>query len=460
MDSLTPLYNEDRDMIREADIGRYPEPYRSGFRRDYARLIHSHSFRRLQGKTQLFPVMESDFFRNRMSHSIEVAQIAKSIAIKLNSQQDELKGCPIDTDLVEFAALAHDLGHPPFGHNGEATLNGKMAGAGGFEGNAQTLRILTAIEQKDDEGRAGLNLTYRSLASVLKYDSAVPESPKGYYKSEAGIVDRIKDRISNGRAFAKGGFKTVECHIMDIADDIAYSTYDLEDALKAGFLSPLDIFGAEPGIRDKVAEKVRNKCHDKTVSRKDVAVDLIDMLPADVLSDTGIMDGGDIRSASADPYSFAEFIAPIKSFVDKFSKSGSYRTKITSHLVSAAINNIEFQYNRDFPELSIVDFSPEYRRRIEVLKNFVYCSIIESPRLKIAEYRGREIVETIFDALAEDGGHSLLPEDYSSRYDNADSEVAQKRVICDFIAGMTDRYAIEFYGRLKSENPQTIFKPF
>ncbi|MEQ9639049.1 MAG: dNTP triphosphohydrolase [Alphaproteobacteria bacterium] len=119
-----------------------PEKYRSAFRRDYARLIHCPAFRRLQGKLQIFPGIESDFFRNRLTHSLEVAQIAKSIALRLNDQYSIFKNNEIDTDLVELAGLAHDLGHPPFGHSGEIGLDSCMSTSGGFEGNAQTFRIL------------------------------------------------------------------------------------------------------------------------------------------------------------------------------------------------------------------------------------------------------------------------------------------------------------------------------
>jgi dGTPase len=125
-----------------------PESYRTEFRRDYARLIHCPSFRRLQGKVQLFPCHEGDFFRNRLTHSLEVAQIAKSIAIRLNETIPYFQTHKINTDLVEFAGLAHDLGHPPFGHNGEAELDQLMMDYGGFEGNAQTLRILSRLEKK------------------------------------------------------------------------------------------------------------------------------------------------------------------------------------------------------------------------------------------------------------------------------------------------------------------------
>ena len=214
------------------------EEYREEFRRDYARLIHSPSFRRLQGKTQLYPGRESDFFRNRLTHSLEVAQIAKSIAIRLNSEISNNEN-QISLDICEVAGLAHDIGHPPFGHQGEEALDECMRDFGGFEGNAQTLRILTRLEKKalfdvsegySYDNRAGLNLTFRSLASVLKYDRVIPEKNdnrtsewinhpmKGYYNSESDIVSQIKEKVISSDV---EGFKTIECSIMDLADDIA-----------------------------------------------------------------------------------------------------------------------------------------------------------------------------------------------------------------------------------------------
>jgi dGTPase len=150
------------------------------------------SFRRLQGKTQVFPGHESDFFRNRLTHSLEVAQIGKSIALRLNSIDSEFKkrGFALEPEIVEFAGLAHDLGHPPFGHTGEEALDHRMSNHGGFEGNAQTLRIVLCLEKKStrhlvqnqvtpfskgSDLRCGLNLSFRSLASLLKYDEQIPE---------------------------------------------------------------------------------------------------------------------------------------------------------------------------------------------------------------------------------------------------------------------------------------------
>lgn len=233
MAARTKLYTKG-DWERETAIRPSPtlgtEKYRDQARRDYARLIHCPAFRRLQGKTQLFPSHESDFFRNRLTHSLEVAQIAKSIAIRVNSTDAFFKKIPVNLDMVEFAGLAHDLGHPPFGHNGEATLDRLMLRYGGFEGNAQTLRLLARIEKKVTtefpsvsqvarpvdpatftDLRLGLNLTYRTLASILKYDRMIPESKtgreaqgtenkpvKGYYAAEAKLVERIKAHVAPG----------------------------------------------------------------------------------------------------------------------------------------------------------------------------------------------------------------------------------------------------------------------
>jgi dGTPase len=202
---------------------------------------------------QLFPSDENDFFRNRLTHSLEVSQIATGIALDLNKNEESLAQSPIDIDLVSFSALAHDLGHPPFGHNGERALDRLMSNVGGFEANAQTLRILARLDKKellDDaseavadntDSRLGLNLTYRTLASVLKYDSEIPrllesrreedrhKPVKGYYHCEAELVKDIRNHVISSQY--RGELRTIECSIMDMADDIAYSTYDLEAGL-------------------------------------------------------------------------------------------------------------------------------------------------------------------------------------------------------------------------------------
>lgn len=435
-------------------------PFRSEWRRDYARLIHSPAFRRLQGKTQLFPGSESDFFRNRLTHSLEVAQIAKTIAMKLNQDlADQNHDLHIEPDIVEIAGLAHDLGHPPFGHLGEQALDEAMYPYGGFEGNAQTLRILTKLEKKrlSKSQKYGLNLTYRVLASILKYDYPIPQKRtktkyrgpvKGYYQNELDLVTKIKEHVLI-RPTNKS-FKTIECQIMDKADDIAYSTYDLEDAFKAGFSSPIEFISASSEIVKKVAEKITKATGEK-YTENDVR-EIVDRMFYRIFNFGAEQINSEIITME---------LGAAYRLSEKIAKDGYSRAAFTSALVNRFIQNIKIiEIDKNNPSLSKVGFPPEIKEEIEMLKHFNYESQILSSRLKIVEFRGKEIVHTIFSAIADPNGYLLLPDDFRVLYNDTRTKKDRMRVICDFVAGMTDRYALEFYGRLKSENPQTIFKPF
>lgn len=459
-------------LHEEAPSRLSPVDYRSDFRRDYARVLHSAHFRRLQGKTQLFPGAENDFFRNRLTHSLEVAQIAKSIAQKINSNSSVFTGeNRIDEDLVELAGLAHDLGHPPFGHNGEKALDELMHQSGGFEGNAQTLRILSKIAKhtrrtidsehgiiSGDDHRTGVNLTYRSLASILKYDKKIPRSrrdpsrpAKGYYHSEAELVEAIKGAICGNPQIKR--FKTIECWIMDVADDIAYSTYDLEDAFKAEFLTPMQILGLSEPERMRILESVNRELPKSIKIEKlnDKIAEIMRWIFDDVLvelDETIRVDTTDgILTATAILHNFSQCIA----------KNGYDRTHLTSYLVGKFIRDVDFKVNDCLP-LSEVFLSEETRIAVEVLKKISYISLINSSRLKVSEYRGKQIVKEIFESI-DSNGSELLPPDYRSLHDSLSDDDDKKRIICDFVSGMTDRYALEFYARLKSVNAETIFKP-
>lgn len=473
------LYTKE-DIKRRVPIGDEGpggvEPYRTPWRRDFARIIHSPAFRRQQGKTQLFPGVETDFFRNRLTHSLEVAQIAKSIATRLNSIHPFFNrdGFRIDTDLIEAISLVHDIGHPPFGHNGEHALDECMRQKGGFEGNAQTLRILARLEKRQKlsnssaigishEGvdrRAGLNLCYRTLAGTLKYDTEIPydrrsNDPlcKGYYRSESQIVKLIKKHVTGRDGFTEK-FKTVECYIMDIADDIAYSTYDLEDSFKARFLTPLTMFGAQPSVINEVVKSTGKTLREEYSPAR--LMKCLDSVFAD-LFDGEYYEPKELSSSGA---GVALFIAHFSGLADKLMSTGYLRAAFTSHLVGEFIGGVEVEPNEEVPALSVAKLAKPVLEKVEVLKHFTFNSLIKSPRLKVAEYRGVEIVTELFEVLSDrDGeGWRLLPEDVQALF-SAIRDEEKDRVICDFIAGMTDRYAIEFYGRLKSEQPETIFKP-
>lgn len=457
--------------------------HRTDFRKDYGRLLHSSAFRRLQGKTQLFPGDDSDFFRNRLTHSLEVAQIAHCISCKLNREFsffDASEAGPIDTDLVEFAALAHDLGHPPFGHNGEHALNNLMAQSGGFEGNAQTLRIVTCLSRRkilqDDQGvqnSIGLDITKRAICAILKYDKEIPlslppspsqrsahmprrrsgeqeyEVVKGYYSFESGIVAAAKKSVLNGYYLQDGAsFRTLECSIMDVSDDIAYSTYDLEDAFKAGFLSPLDLLGAGEDVYTELSEKVNKALEKEGYARRTKAEinkalsTLVELIPH-----------AKIRS-SDDAIDIAKGARLMRATV----AVNVSRTDFTSKLIARFADSVQLIENRNCPALSIARLPEKERLEVEILKNLTYILTIRSHRLRIVQTRGQEIVRTIFTSIQETP--ALMPDDFWQLHKDAEGDaLAQDRIVCDFVAGMTDRYAVEFYARLKSEEHRTIFKP-
>lgn len=489
MTARNPLYraSDKERLASEISSGRTRESYRSAWRVDYARLVHSPSFRRLQGKTQLFPG-ESDFFRNRLTHSLEVAQIAKSIAIKLNFENfsnAENDDYALSPDLVEFAALAHDLGHPPFGHNGEAALDECMKGFGGFEGNAQTLRILARVEKKrtedwppvefkgDRDARRGLNCAFRSLASILKYDreilprSASDPLTKGYYQEEKELVEFIKMAVVGNKNIS--GFKTVECQIMDIADDIAYSTYDFEDAMKVGFTSPLDVLrlSRQPKLLRRIAVKVW-----KTVNNRSDRFDESN-IPPEVAAQVQDVESGVLKilldicrgiipalkdfpaGRDAQKDKLAELVLTAYNAAKSVQENGYLRTSLTSQLVGEFIRGVTLTPDPDNPSLSTVNVDANIRMKIEVLKRYTFESHIEASRLKTVEFRGKDIVKEIFDCVAKNP--DLLPMDWRTRHDALPSQNHRLRCVSDFIAGMTDRYALEFFQRLRGD-PVSIFK--
>jgi dGTPase len=477
----------DPSLYHATDYSRALEPvlgkgektqasWRSPFRRDYARLVHSASFRRLQGKTQLFAGLESDFFRNRLTHSLEVAQIAKGIALKLNREVLLEQGEALDLDLVEFAALAHDLGHPPFGHTGEEVLDDLMRDAGGFEGNAQTLRILARLEKKLDhptrqmakgqprwyepsgeDAAIGLNVCSRSLASILKYDREIPRLRKdgeglvkGHYGSEEELVEKVwRDVLPDG-APQIGRRKVVECQIMDVADDIAYSTYDLEDAFKAGLLTPLDLITPEDKVVDEVAQRVTEK--DAVPADQAVVRDVLQKLFRDFAHPESRPPKGAWRRW------YLEELTRSYTTARTYAESGFLRTALTSALVDSFIGAVELRLDEATPQLSGVDLRDEERLQVAVLKHLAYVLLISTSRMRVVAHRASGMVRHIFEALSGPKGEDLLPPDVAERHRQAD-DGQKPRVICDFIAGMTDRYAVELYARLTSETFYSMFKP-
>jgi dGTPase len=463
------------DWCREAQIPPPPasmgaETYRHPVRRDSARVLHSPAFRRLCGKTQLFPVEESDFFRNRLTHSLEVGQIARSIAVRLNATAPELADpdMALNCDLVELAGWCHDIGHPPFGHTGEAELDERSAYAGGFEGNAQTLRLLARLEKGElAEGstshcgvhagrdfRVGLNLTYRTLASTLKYDAMIPTArtassevagrpkiQKGYYTYERELVGRIRNALAPD---TESTIRTIECSIMDVADDIAYSTYDMEDAFKGGFLQPLDLLAAPDDFLQEVAAEVQERAVSAGKSDTFDVANLREVL-SKVVREIMV-------EAEDDP-------AAVARSSKKLAEDGRLRRRFTSHLIGSFIRAVGLKPSGAIPKLWSVDLEREAWLTIEALKVYTFKWIIMSPEMRVVAHRGRRIVGRLYEALVDPDQRSdlLLPQDVKDVWKQV-SDAERPRVAIDFIAGMTDRYAVEYYGRMYSRTTSSVFK--
>ncbi|KWU19216.1 hypothetical protein AS149_13305 [Burkholderia cenocepacia] len=342
-----------------------------------------------------------------------------------------------------------------------------MVAHGGFEGNAQTLRIVSATEQKlvsDSTGAPsnafGLNLTMRALASVLKYDRLIPLERrdgsalvKGYYDSEKELVSNIKDAIAPGHV---GEFKTIECSIMDLADDIAYSTYDLEDSLHAGFVTPYSLFDAlanQSPIADAVLEKTNKALADSGYEPLDNSGQLTDCIE-DVFKGLQPQNGVSTNTGVAN-----KFRAGANAWLrDRQLASNSLaRNQFTAERVGSLIDSVEVKINDAYPQLSKVILSREALLRIEVLKHLNFELVIRSSRLAVVEHRGKDVVRDLFVAFSDTEGR-LLPDDWQQEYRDADTAAGKARVVCDFVAGMTDRYAAEMHDRLFGKG-MSIFKP-
>lgn len=421
--------------------------HRNPYERDLTRVIHCPAFRRLQRKTQILGTDEGDFHRTRLTHSLEVSSIGRSIIRNLstNREQNGAESLLPSDDLIAVICLLHDIGHPPFGHGGEVALNFMMREHGGFEGNAQTLRLLTKIE--DCYGKYGLDLTRRALLGILKYPAPrsrvcapakpfLPENifrsirindwlpPKAFYDSESAIVEWVLAPFTggdaerfmslrcepNGLQHGKTAYHSLDCSIMDTADDIAYGVHDLEDAIHLRLIQ-----------RDALA----------TEAFKEV----ISQIPS--LPNFDAMIGG----------LFASDVAKRKDIIGK--------------LVNYFITATELvQQNRDFEHAILSHqavLKPEAQRLLEYFKECIYEKVIDSQEARTFEHGGQMVVLRLFEAI-ESNPQSLLDEKNRRLWLAAADDADAHRLICDYIANMTDEYAYRMHERLFGFNTRTIFE--
>jgi dGTPase len=377
----------------------YPEPpsiSRSAFRRDCDRIIHATAFRRLKHKTQVFVFDEGDHYRTRLTHTLEVAQIARALARRLR----------LDEDLAEALALAHDLGHPPFGHAGERALDSCLSAFGGFDHNAQTLRVVTTLERRYP-GFDGLNLTWETLEGLVKHNGPLTDragAPLEHYRRH-GVPASILEycRVQNLQLWSFAG---AEAQVAAVADDIAYDAHDIDDGLRAKLFDLEEIVAVPlPGrIVAAICETYPNLDHDRLVH--ELIRRLIGLLIDDVVSES-INRLAALKPRSADDVRCAA--APVSAF------------------------------SRDVGEEDCA------------IKSFLKRRMYRHSRVMKVMDEAAHVVRDLF------ARYSARPQDMPAEWGEHLSErdeAARARHIADFIAGMTDRYALAEHARLFDSTPE------
>ncbi|MCP1842131.1 dGTPase [Bradyrhizobium sp. USDA 4524] len=438
---------------RRSSWSQQQEDAREPFDVDYARVVHSGSFRRLQGKTQILNLGDSDFYRTRLTHSLEVAQIAGGVMRQLAKSYSDHPAFPFlpPLSLIQTSGFCHDLGHPPFGHGGEVALNYCMRSHGGFEGNGQTLRILSRLENFSRDH--GADLTRRTLLAVLKYpvpfakalnptlqpsldatatsirtlNRASCKPPKCYFEAENEVVEWIleplpKDDRIEFQAFdlvtgkhSRPRHKSLDCSIMDLSDDIAYGVHDLEDAVALGLVD-------ERNFREHVSEAA--------------SAPFLDALKKKYPDECG----NDVYGC----------------FVSKLFSDGNQRKRFIGRLVHHFVTNVELLTLDQFAEPLIryrAQIKAPQRRFLDDLQDLIEQKVIFSPNVQQLEFKGQKLVVSVFEAI-QSAPKSLLPSDAYARYVASDDEV---RTICDYVAGMTDDFLLKTYDRLFSPRMGSVF---
>jgi dGTPase len=366
---------------------RWPEAEsatRNPFERDRDRIIHASAFRRLKGKTQVFVAHEGDHYRTRLTHSLEVAQIARSVARQLR----------LNEDLAEACALAHDLGHPPFGHTGEHVLDACMKPWGGFDHNAQTLRVVTRLERRYP-GFDGLNLTWETLEGTVKHNGPLLRAGEG-----PEILEPVWRDLNAEFDMALHDHPSAEAQVAAVADDIAYNNHDIDDGLAAGLFNVDELCHAVP-LAAQAFESVRAEHPglDAERTRGEAIRRLIGAWVGDLVAESRR------RIEAARPASIAD-------------------VRALDH--------------------ALVGFSHAMLADAAVLRRFLFERMYRHWKVNRARSQARRIIRELFDVLLAEP--DMLPPAWQSRHSEDPAKAA--RLICDYIAGMTDDFAIEEHRRL------------
>lgn len=393
MTHKTAIFSQTPENSRGRFSGEKESYLRNCYQHDRDRIIHSTAFRRLKHKTQVFVYHEGDHFRTRLTHSLEVAQIARTIARYFG----------LNEDLTEALALAHDLGHTPFGHAGEDALDACMNLYGGFDHNAQALRIVTRLEQSYAQFD-GLNLTWETLEGLVKHNGPLINADGSLSEKyrERGIPAAITD-FAHANALELASFASAEAQVAAISDDIAYNAHDIDDGLRAKLFDVIDL-GDDPlaGAGLAAALKKWPKLEKSRLIHETVR-SVITQMVDDVVANTA---------------------ANIKSH------------DLQSPQQVRALNTL------------LVDFSPQMHEKNRVLQSFLMKRMYRHEKVMDNMNRAARVIRDLFDAYMETP--DLLPEKWAGKDLDEDKKA---RRICDYIAGMTDRYALDQHKRLFDLDP-------
>jgi dGTPase len=412
---LEPGYRPEDHERRYAEPPK--DPRRGEFSRDRARVVHSSGLRRLSAKTQVVGPESNDFVRNRLTHSLEVAQIGRELGLAL--------GC--DPDVVDTACLAHDLGHPPFGHNGEEMLNEIAAGIGGFEGNAQTLRMLTRLEPKVVDALTGrwhgLNLTRASLDAATKYPWRRGGSPTAG-SVKFGVYDDDLEAFEWLRRGAPTARRCIESQVMDLADDVAYSVHDVEDAVVSGRLDPGRL--SEPDEAARVVAQVR-------------AWYLPDASDDDVLAA--------LERLRSLPYWVAGFdagyaaLAALKDLTSELIGRFLRSVEASTRAVAGVDGEPLTRFSAD------VVVPPATVAEIAVLKGLAAVYVMTAQERKPVYARQREVIAELVEALTREAPGVLDPL-YARAWRTAGDDAGRLRAVIDQVASLTDARAVTWHHRM------------
>jgi len=447
---------------------QYPEQTkvdasRATYERDYSRLIHSPTFRRLQGKSQVFGAGTGDYYRTRLTHSLEVAQIAREASRSLLRSYPEVTlemadnpGLVIDPEVVECASIAHDFGHPPFGHKGEEVLDGilerfieekvKVATEGRhvspehlmkvrsglknqyehFEGNAHNFRLIMFLEKRENVD--GLNLSDAVLLGINKYPFPGTELKKGLYQHEWQYISHIRN--SWGIPYGK---KTLEAQLMDLCDDIAYSSHDLEDGIKAGKIEVHEHFLFDPYIIRLIVEKITT------------------------LEDS-FWDG--MEKEQIQPKVEEVLSSFLQVWKEKMplceNDYSRTRREVKAYWVSYFVSNLGVIADGNWKKVTFVKDNAENEdmlRTVSVLKSFAWVTMIKDLRVQRLQKRSEWIIKRLWDAFLDpEVSKSIIPSDWLQRYERDQLKDQPmwtwEHMVIDYIAGMTDAFAEKIYNEL------------